>query len=169
MHSLAFLRRCAVVAAVTLVAGAAPGLAAAPAAWIAVDSATLARHRGGLSTPAGLHVSLGVERLVSINGQLLSRTSFQIADIGMLGVEQARQTSAALSEVKLIQNGGDNMMLAGFSSDMLAGTVIQNTLSDQRIDSRTVISASVNSVGLLKTINFQGSLSDAIARAVVPR
>jgi hypothetical protein len=142
---------------------------AAPANWVAVDAATLDSLRGGFTTPTGLAVSLGIERLVSINGELVSRTSFQIADLGRIDAEQARQTSAALSEVKLIQNGGDNMMLAGFSSATLAGTVIQNALDDQHIASSTVINASVNSIGLLKTINFQGNVSDAIARAAVPR
>ncbi|WP_426100277.1 hypothetical protein [Massilia sp. TSP1-1-2] len=142
---------------------------AAPAGWIAVDSATLERSRGGFITAGGLTVSLGIERLVSINGSVVSRTSFHIADIGRLDAEQARQTGATLSAIKLIQNGGDNMMLAGLSNDTLSGMVIQNTLNDQRIDSKTIINASVNSIGLLKTINFNGNVSEAIAQAVVPR
>ena len=141
---------------------------AAPPDWVAVDAATLDNLRGGFTTVDGLNVSLGIERLVSINGELVSRTSFQITDLARVDAEQARQTSAALSEVKLIQNGGGNMMLAGFSSATLAGTVIQNTLNDQHILSQTVINASVNSISLLKTINFQGNVSDAIARAVIP-
>lgn len=143
--------------------------AAAPGGWVAVDAATLDSLRGGFTTPAGLDLSLGIERLVSINGALVSRTSFQVADIARLDAEQAGQASAALTAFKLIQNGGGNTMLTGFSSDTLAGTVIQNTLNDQHIESRTIINASVNSIGLLKTINFNGNVSDAIAHAVVPR
>lgn len=142
---------------------------AAPAEWVAVDSAALENLRGGFTTASGLAVSLGIERLVSINGELVSRTSFQIADVGQLDVEQARQTGAALSAVKLIRNGGDNMVLTGFSDSTLAGVVIQNTLNDQRIESTTVINATVNSIGLLKNLNFHGNVGDAIARAVVPR
>ncbi len=140
-----------------------------PASWVAVDAATLERQRGGFTSAAGLEVSLGIERLVSINGELVSRTRLHIADVGKLEAGQARETGATLSALKLIQNGSDNMVQAGFSGDMLAGTVIQNSLNDQQIESRTVINASVNSVGLLKTINFHGNVSDAIARAVVPR
>lgn len=149
--------------AATAQAGAAPG------DWVAVDAATLDGLRGGFTTGTGLAVSLGIERLVSINGTVVSRTSFQVADMVGLDPEQARQTGATLSAVKLIQNGGDNMMLTGFSSDTLVGTVIQNTQNDQRIDSLTTINASVNSLALLKAINFNGNVSDAIARAVVPR
>lgn len=148
---------------------AAPALAqATPSDWIPLDAATLDSLRGGFTTASGLHVSLGIERLVSINGELVSSTSFHIADLGRIDAEQARQTSAALSEVKLIQNGRDNMMLTGFSGATLAGTVIQNALNDQHIASRTVINASVNSIGFLKTINFHGNVGDAIARTVIP-
>ena len=152
-----------------LLAVTAPAAWGVPDDWVAVDAATLDGLRGGFTTRTGLDVSLGIERLISINGELVSRTTFQIDDVANLGIEQARQTSAALSGIKLIQNGGDTMKLSGFASGTLAGTVIQNSLSDQHIDSRTVINASVNSMGLLKTINFQGNLSDALSRTVVPR
>ncbi len=155
------------VAAVCLCAAAQAG--AAPDGWVAVDAATLDSLRGGFTSAGGLTIALGVERLVAINGDIVSRTRFQLADIGKLDAVQAQQTGATLAAVKLIQNGSDNMMLTGFSSDALASTVIQNTLNDQLIESRTIINASVNSDSLLKTINFNGNLSDAIARTVVPR
>ena len=153
---------CCVLAAVTGPA------AATPSGWNAVDDATLERLRGGFVTSTGLAVSLGIERLVSINGEVVSRTSFQITDMASLGVEQARQTGAALSTVKLIQNGSDNIYQAVFAEGALGGTIIQNTLSDQQIESRTIINSSVNSLGLLKTINFNGSVSDAIMRGAGP-
>lgn len=158
------LRLCACL----LAAGLAPLAQAGSDEWIPVDAATLDRARGGFTTPGGLAVSLGIERLVSINGELVSRTSFQIADVGSLSAEQARETSAALSAVKLIQNGSENIYMAAFSNDVLGGTVIQNTLNDQQIASQTIINSSVNSAGLLNTMNFNGNVSDAIARAAGP-
>ena len=147
--------------------------AASPALWHAVDGATLDTLRGGFIGAHGLAVSLGVERLVSINGEVVARTSFHLTDLASLSVDQARQTSAALSGVKLIQNGSENIYRAvladgALSGNTLGGTVIQNTLSDQQIESRTVINSSVNSLGLLKTINFNGSVSDAIMRGAGP-
>ena len=112
-----------------------------------------------------LAVSLGIERLVSINGEIVSRTSFELADMSHLSAEQAELTREALSSVKLIQNGGDNIYQATMSAQTLGGTVIQNTLNDQLIRSQTVINSTVNSTALLKTLNFNGSLSDALARA----
>jgi hypothetical protein len=150
-----------------ILAGSAPARAAPPG-WVAVDAATLAGQRGGFTTASGIALSIGIERLVAINGEVVSRTSLQVPDMSRLDPELARQTGAALSAVKLIQTGSANMGLAGFADASLGGTVIQNTLSDQRIDSRTVINASVNSLGLLKALNFNGNVSDAIARAAGP-
>ena len=158
-------------------AGAATAAAAAAAAdavdaadaWTPVDAARLDSMRGGFSTDNGLVVSLGLERLVSINGNLVARTSIDIADLNHISAEQAQQTRDALSSVKLIQNGSDNIYQAGEAPRALGGVVIQNTLNDQLIRSQTVISSTVNSASLLKTINFQGSLSDALTRAVSAR
>ncbi|MFZ3288940.1 MAG: hypothetical protein WA191_19120 [Telluria sp.] len=136
-----------------------------PADWVPVSSAVLDQTRGGFTLGEGLQVSLGIERLVSINGEIVSRTSFELADMSHLSTEQAELTREALSSVKLIQNGGDNIYQATMSAQTLGGTVIQNTLNDQLIRSQTVINSTVNSTALLKTLNFNGSLSDALARA----
>jgi hypothetical protein len=146
-----------------------PKRASLPGAWVAVGSATLERARGGFSTPNGLEISLGIERLVSINGDIVAHTAFQIADIGNLTSDEAAQTSQALSSLKLVQNGSDNIYLANLSPQIMNGTVIQNSLDNQLIRSETVISASVNSMGLLKTLNFQGSLNAALANALGAR
>lgn len=158
-------RQCALTAFLLCTTGS--GFAAPPG-WIAVDTATLDRQRGGFMTASGLEVSLGIERLVTINGAEVSRTNIAVADIGSLSAEQARETGAALSAVKLIQNGVGNNVMTAFSNTTLGGTVIQNTLNDQRIESRTLISASVNSMDLLNTLHFHGNVSEAIARAAGP-
>ena len=137
--------------------------------WVAVNDGQLEAMRGGFTTRSGLAVSLGIDRLVSINGNVVARTSFDIADLNHMSEEQARLTRDALSSVKLIQNGSDNIYQAGESSRVLGGVVIQNTLNDQLIRSETVISSTVNSASLLKSLNFQASLSDALTRAASAR
>lgn len=134
--------------------------------WTPVDEEQLDQMRGGFSLPGGLQVSLGIERLVSINGEVVARTSIDIANLNHLSAEQRLQTSEALSSVKLIQNGSDNIYRPGDTSGTVGGVVIQNTLNDQLIQSQTVISSTVNSASLLKTLNFQSTLSDALTRAV---
>ena len=139
------------------------------AGWVPVEEAELDGMRGGFDTLAGLRVSLGIERLVSINGNIVAHTTINIADLNHLTDQQARQTRDALSSVKLIQSGSDNIYQAGELPRAIGGIVIQNTLNDQQIRSQTVINSTVNSASLLTTINFQGSLSDALTSAVSAR
>ena len=146
----------------------APGLADVTS-WAPVNEAQLERTRGGFSTPAGLEMTLGIERLVSINGDIVARTRFDISDLNRLTEVPMRQTSDALSSVKLIQNGGDNIYQPGDAARAVGAVVIQNTLNDQLIRSQTLINSTVNSAGLLKTLNFQSSLSDALTRAAGAR
>ena len=140
----------------------------APAA-LAVDDAVLDATRGGFTNGDGLAVSLGIDRLVSINGEVVARTRIDVADLARISAEQARQTSQALSSVKLVQNGDANIYRAGDLGAALGGIVVQNSLNNQQIRTDTLISATVNSAGLLNTLNFQGTLQDALARAATPR
>lgn len=148
----------------------APALAADGAGpaddWQPVDAAQLDATRGGFTLPNGLAMSLGIEKTVSINGDVVAHTRIEIADLNRLSSAQAIQTHDALSSVKLIQNGSENIYQAGDAAHALGGVVIQNTLNDQLIRSETVISASVNSGSLARSLNFQSSLNDALARAV---
>ena len=147
--------------------GEAPATGLGPG-WAPVEESLLEQSRGGFTFETGLKLSLGIERVVSVNGEVVARTSVQLTDIGRLGAEQAQQTSDALSAVKLVQNGRDNIYLGAMSTQTLGGAVIQNSLNDQLIRTHTVIHSSVNSMALLKALNFQGTLGDAIARAAGP-
>lgn len=142
---------------------------AMPAGWQPLDAATLDRQRGGFTSTSGrLEVSLGIERQVSVNGAMVAQSRLEVANIGALSPAQAQETGAALSAVKLIQNGGATISMAGLSGDFLGGTIVQNTLNNQHIESRTLINASVNSADLLSALQFHGALSDALTRATGP-
>lgn len=139
-----------------------------PVDWLAVPAATLDNMRGGFTTAAGLELSLGIERLVSINGAVVARTSLHVSDIANLDGAGA-QSGASLSAIKLIQTGGANMVHAALPQQAPGAMVIQNSLDGQRIESHTTITASANSLGMLKTLNFHTSLGDALARsATIP-
>lgn len=137
----------------------------APAGWQMVAPAALEGMRGGFTTPAGLTLSLGIDRMVSINGEVVAHTHFQIADLRNISDAEARQAHAALNTGQLVQNGAGNFALG----DTLAGgrgTVVQNTLDGQSISTHTIINSSVNSMSLLKDMNFQAGLRDAGIRAI---
>jgi hypothetical protein len=152
-----------------LALAAASAAAAPPAAqWTAVSPAVLDSARGGFSVGPGLVLSFGLERLVSLNGDVVARTSVQLPDIGRLTADQMRQTRAALSAVNLIQAGRDNIYVQPAAAQMAGATVIQNSLDGQAIRSQTVINASVNSLALLQALRLERSLTEALAGAASP-
>lgn len=141
----------------------------APSVWIPVDAATLDRARGGFELPGGLQVSLGIDRLVSINGAVVAQNSLQIADIGHMTAAEAQAAQGALASTQVVQNGPRNTVQDALPSSALGAIVVQNTLSDQMIRAQTIISSQVNSASLLKAINFQSSVTDAVQAALRPR
>lgn len=152
-------------------AGLATAAQAAPPAFDAanaVDSATLDAARGGFLADGGLVVHLGLERLVTINGNVVERTEMQLGDIGKLARGEATISREAVGELRLIQNG-DVRTLAGNAANLLGGTVIQNSLNDQTIRNQTSINATVNTAGMLRALNFATSLNNALSTTVAPR
>lgn len=124
--------------------------------WVAVDEAALASMRGGFTTPGGLELALGIERIVSINGEQVSRVT--LFALGAAGTSFNAGDSA-----RLIQQGGNNVF-AGVL-DQVGATVVQNSLNNQAIRTDTLISANVNSAGLLREINFNNALNLAAITA----
>lgn len=136
----------------------------APSGWNKAEAALLDDMRGGFSTESGLKIAFGIERTVSINGELLSATSFSTGDIAKLvGGQIAANAPAALTE--LIQNGGGNVYQTSQLAPAAAATFIQNSLNDQTIRSVTVINAVTNSLEFLKSLNAHSTLSEALMQA----
>lgn len=151
----------------------APALSAraaeADGGWMPVADAVLDEARGGYDLGGGLVMSLGVERLATVNGNVVSSSSFNIADLSRLGAGEAALVRDAAATLNLLQNGAGNVFQIGPMTQAAAGTVIQNTLNDQVLRTHTVINTSVNSLELLKMINFQEGLRDALSNVVGPR
>lgn len=136
-----------------------------PTGWKQVGAGALAAMRGGFTTAGGLSLSLGVERLVSINGEVVARTNFHIANVGMISGAEARQARDTIDSLTLVQNGPNNFA-AGDSLGVARGTFVQNSLNGQAISTQTIISSSVNSMSLLKDLNFLGGLRDAAIQGI---
>lgn len=146
-----------------------------PPGWRAVDAQALDAARGGFQLPSGLAVGLGIERMVAINGELVTHTRFAIADVRLLSVDQAALARDAMSSVQLVQNGratsGAGLTAlpgaapAGMLPAALGATIVQNSLDNQRIQSQTVIDASVNTLDGFKALNFSSTVMDALARS----
>lgn len=146
-----------------------PGLVSKPPAWsyesewAAVSNEQLDSLRGGFDTGQGLTVSFGIIRSVTINGDMVNQTRFNLPDVTRITPDQARLASAAMSESGLVQNGLGNTIDPTIKSQLPSGAlVVQNSLNEQNIQTLTVINAGVNSLGLLKSINSQATLKDAL-------
>jgi len=135
---------------------------AAFGAPVAAD--TLDGARGGFEVAGGLNLALGIERVVSVNGEVLSRTNISIPDLSAMTSDQARLAQDALGSAKLIQLGGNNFVGSDIALNNGA-TFLQNTLDGQDIRAATTISSTVNSMSLLKDMNFQSTIREGIVRS----
>lgn len=150
--------------AVAPLAGAAPG----PFDGAPVPDARLEATRGGFD--GNLAVSLGLERLVTINGEQVASTRFEVADLSRVTHGEAALVRAALAPYQLVQNGaGNGIADAVMASGAISALLIQNSLGDQLIRSQTTINASVNTLAALKGLGFEGSLRQALAATLAPR
>jgi hypothetical protein len=129
-----------------------------------VEADTLDGARGGFEVAGGLNLALGIERVVSVNGEVLSRTNISIPDLAAMTSDQARLAQDALGSAKLIQLGGNNFVANDIALNNGA-TLLQNTLDGQDIRAATTISSTVNSMSLLKDMNFQSTIREGIVRS----
>ncbi|MFK3737721.1 hypothetical protein [Massilia sp. TN1-12] len=158
-------------AALAAQAGAAPPQDAGPAfdSSNAVAAESLDGYRGGFVTDTGLAVSLGLERITTINGAVADSSKIDFGDLGKLTAGQATLSADSLNQLRLIQNGGGGSVAVDFGPNALGGTVIQNSLNNQIINNSTIINASVDARGLLQSMNFQNTLSNALNSAATGR
>ena len=144
--------------------------AAAPRAgstWLAASDGTLAALRGGFDLGAGVLVSFGISRAVRINGELVTTASFQLGDLGRLSAAQAQLLGQQLGvQAQLVQNGPGNHVDAQAAAAAPLATYIQNTLSDQRISSQTVIQATSSGLSMVRGLNLQSTLSESLSQAI---
>lgn len=127
---------------------------------VAISETSLDRVRGGYAGE-GLNISFGIERAVYINGSLATTTSVNVTDLGQL---TAGRGTAVLDTgtIALIQSGAGNSVAGASISASSMGTIVQNTLDGQKIQSVTVINATANSLGVFRTMNLQSSLRGAV-------
>jgi len=132
--------------------------------WMAVGDRTLDRLRGGFDPGNGLMVTFGISRATYVNGDLVTQTTLNFGQIHSLSAAQAAQLSKQMAAINLIQIGRGNSFAPQQAGS--SGTVIQNTLDNQHIVNRTVIDASSNALGMIKNLNMQSTIHDAVARAI---
>lgn len=141
-----------------------------PARWQALDASRLQGLRGGFDLGSGIRASLGIDRSVRVNGELLSRVEFTLPDLSRISAEQARAAALALGRLTQVRDGVQLSGLPPPSPDSLPGaTLIQNSLNNQWLQQVTIVQAGVNTLGLLKAAQWTTTLQDGLARALAPR
>ncbi len=130
---------------------------------VALDETALDTLRGGFVGDGGLRISFGIERAVYVNGSLVTTTSLNLSELGTLsaGKVAAMKLPEVGNRIALVQNGAGNAVLTNLGPGAI-GTVIQNTLDGQKIQTLTTINATANSLGVLKSIEAQRNLRSAI-------
>lgn len=117
----------------------------------AINMQRLDELRGGFITDGGLKISLGIERSVFINNELVATTFLNVPDLAALLARGAAPAQLQGSPTTLIQNGPGNSVpqsvLQSFGPGML--TIIQNSLDNQLIQGRTIINTTISGVGSL--------------------
>jgi hypothetical protein len=115
----------------------------------AVADAQLDALRGGFLTDGGLRIALGIERLVHINGELVSSTMLRVSDLSAL---RARGIELQGSPLSLVQNGPGNAIDPGVLQTLGPGmlTLVQNSLNDQVIRGTTRIDVTISGSGSLR-------------------
>lgn len=128
--------------------------------WTPVAPETLDGLRGGFELPSGLVLSLGIERVAWVNGEVVSYLRVDIPDIASMTPEQA-QALSRFGQVQLVQVGPGNT----FDGSGFGGLVIQNTLDGQDIRARTTLDVGVNTLGLFQALNAGDALRNALVSA----
>lgn len=139
--------------------------------WLAASDQTLDTMRGGFDLGTGLMVSFGISRAVYVNGQLITSSTFQVGDLASLTPTQAAALGQQIStqaQAQVIKNGSGNTVELSTGAVPLA-TFIQNTVNNQTIRSQTIIDATSNGMGMVKGLNLQATINEAIANAIGTR
>jgi len=133
----------------------------------AVSSAVLDACRGGFTTPAGLSVTLGIERIVTVDGHVAARSELQLGDLGRLAAGASPPPTLSAVQATLGPDGGG--LMVRLDPTATGATVIQNSLNGQTIANATIIHATVGTQGMLQAMHFQTTLANALNAAVTGR
>ncbi|MBM7131702.1 hypothetical protein [Dyella mobilis] len=161
---------CAVFAGASFAGAAAAHAQSIPAQKVAglgfpVANERLDAVRGGFDLGEGLEASLGIERAVYVDGNLVTYASVNIPDLAHVTTQQAMALASALSTVN-VQVGPGNTFDPSSMGSTTAATVIQNTLNNQTIRNLTTLNVAVNTLGTFRDQGLQQALQAAQVQAL---
>ena len=126
------------------------------AAWTPIDPGRLDDMRGGFVAPQGFVVSFGIERVVSVNGEVVASTQLRIPDVARITADEARLL-ASLRDSQAVQVGAGTIVSGG-----TGGLVIQNAIDGQAISARTSLDVSLNTLQLYRDTQLGAVITSAL-------
>ena len=143
-----------------------------PIGSLALGDDSLDDVRGGFDiVDTNLKYSFGIDRAVFINGELVAHTTLNLKDLdqmagkGEVAVSQLASKELSTETVSVVQNGAGNTFMTQVGP-AATGTVIQNTLNNQRIQNVTTINAAVNSAQVFKAMSVQSAIQNGIVNSL---
>jgi hypothetical protein len=133
-------------------------------AWPQVPDSELATMRGGFITSDGLNISIGLEQVVMIDGEIKVKNNFNLTDLG-----QAQSPGAANNKmINLVQNGDKNAVSPDVQANFGNGslTLIQNSLDDQRIQNLNLLKIDVSGISRLRNSIMDSNLGLQVIRSL---
>ncbi len=132
----------------------------------ALDTASLDEVRGGFELDS-LKFSIGIERAVYINGNLVATNVLNLKDFQSTagGTNVTGVSPAASSSALVVQNGPGNSVALPVAQNPKA-TVIQNSLNDQTIQAKTTVNASVNSLQTVRAMSVANAIQYGIVSSL---
>jgi hypothetical protein len=136
----------------------------------ALDTAALDEVRGGFQLEgSSLTFSIGIERAVYINGNLVATNVLNLKELQSSagGTSVAAASPAAPAGSLVVQNGpaGSNYVAPQVAQNPTA-TVIQNSLDGQKIQAVTTINASVNSLQTVRAMSVANAIQYGIVSSL---
>ncbi len=134
----------------------------------ALDTAALDEVRGGFQLEgSSLTFSIGIERAVYINGNLVATNVLNLKDLQSTsgGTNVTGVSPAASSSALVVQNGPGNSVALQAAQNPKA-TVIQNSLDGQTIQAVTTVNASVNSLQAVRAMSVANAIQYGIVSSL---
>jgi hypothetical protein len=136
---------------------------------VALDTESLDQIRGGFEMEgSGLKFSIGIERAVYINGDLVATNVLNLKGLQSTtgGASVASALPAVASGALVVQNGATGNYVAAQVSQNPAATVVQNSLNNQTIQAVTTVNASVNSMQVVRAMSIQNAIQYGIVSSL---
>lgn len=117
--------------------------------WQRASDEELDALRGGFVLPNGINIDFSIEKIIVINGELASSTSFQLSE-----------NMSSLQNMSPTQNGFQNISPAMLGSG--SGVIVQNNMDYQTISTLNTINIELSNVRNLESYFKGTALQDSL-------